>query len=97
MMINEKTLGNQKHQNEWLASFLKAFENSDLAALHELRVEIYRETIEIVKNGRYCAGNSEVALPEPTQMMSDTILYAIPGEVDVPQQEQPTVINVISV
>ena len=95
-MINEKTQGNQERQNDWLERFRAAFESSDLATLHALRVEIYRETIEIVKNGRYYAGNSEVALPEPTQMMSGTILYANPGEVDIPQQEQPTVIDVIS-
>ena len=95
-MIDEKTPGNKMRQNEWRECFRAAFESSDLTTLHALRVEIYRETIEIVKNGRYHAGDSDVVLPDPCQMMSDTILYNNPGEVDIPQQEQPTVIDVIS-
>ena len=81
--------------SDWLARFQQAYECSDIDTLHSLRMEIYRETIKIVQEGRYQAGATSVALPEPGQMMADTVLYVNPGKVDVPRQAQATLVEVV--
>ena len=83
-------------RNEWLAKFHQAYDNSDIAKLHSLRLEIYRDTIDIVKRGSYYAGKTNVILPEADTMMSETVLYADPGNVSVPKQERATIIEVIA-
>jgi uncharacterized protein (TIGR02452 family) len=79
----------------WLSEFQKAFDSGDISTLHTLRVEIYQETIAIVKHGSYMVGDACVELPDPASMMAQSVLYHDPGVVDVPKQALPTIIEVV--
>ena len=81
--------------SDWLVRFQQAYESSDIDTLHSLRMEIYRETINIAQEGSYQVGATSVALPEPGQMMADSVLYVNPGKVDVSRQAQATLVDVV--
>ena len=79
----------------WLSEFQKAFDSGDISTLHALRVEIYQETIAVVKRGSYMVGDACVELPESASMMAQSVFYQDPGVVDVPKQASPTMIEVV--
>ena len=46
----------------WLDDFQKANESGDVSTLHSLRMEIFEETVNIVKTGRYHVDGKEVVM-----------------------------------
>lgn len=80
---------------QWLSEFQDAFEHHDMWKLHELRKEIFGETIEIVRNGSYEADGKTIALPDPKDMMEQTAFYTDPGPVSVPERTEPTMVEVL--
>ena len=61
----------------WLSEFQKAFDSGDISTLHLLRIEIYQETIVVVKCGSYMVGDACVELPEPASMMAQSVFLSV--------------------
>ncbi len=81
---------------EWRENFLYAYDKGDIPTLHSLRRLIYEETLDVVARGKYTIDNIEVTLNDTPAMMKHSCLYTDPGHVDVPEQEKPTIIEVIN-
>ena len=81
--------------DNWLNEFRNANERGNVSYLHQLRYEIFEETVDVVQAGRYMAGGKEVVLPPLLPMMQGSVLYEDPGAVDMPPQTEGTIVEVI--
>ena len=80
---------------EFLKQFLPAYERGDRGTLHSLRLDIYGETIRIVRQGSYQTETGKpVSLPDPAAMMSSSQLYSTVGKLNLPEQSEPTAVEV---
>lgn len=82
-------------EQDFLAKFIPAYDQGNMAVLHELRLDIFLETAQIVKNGSYTTGDGElVALPDPSGMMNGSEMYSSIDPVVLPEQPAPVIIEV---
>ena len=82
-------------RDNWLSEFRNAYDNGNVSYLHQLRYEIFEETVDVVQTGRYTVDGKEVVLPRLLPMMQGSVLYEDPGTVDIPERSDATIVEVI--
>ena len=76
---------------EWLAEYQEAESNSDLYVMHELEIQIFLETIAIVKRGGYVSvSGKKIVFPDPSSLVKDSVLYDSKLELDDSSVQYPT-------
>ncbi len=78
-----------------LDDFQKANAAGDISTLHQLRQEIFEETVNIVKTGRYNVDGGEVVLPPLLPMMQESVMYEDPGAVEIEANSSATIVEVL--
>ena len=79
----------------FLAKFVPAHEQGDMAVLHELRRRIFEETIRIAREGAYVSADGRaVSLPDPADMMKNSRLYEAIECSQLPERPERTVVEV---
>lgn len=83
------------NEQDFLAKFIPAYEQGNMAVLHELRRNVFFETAQIVKNGSYTTDDGgQVALPDPSDMMNGSEMYCSIEPVVLPEQPAAAIIEV---
>lgn len=82
--------------HRFLAEFIPAETSDDRETLHILRRKIYEETIRIVRRGSWLTEDGKrIVLPDPAGMMTHSQLYRSVGKIDLPEQQEPTAVEVL--
>ena len=93
---NMKTLCNYTDPDDFLKKFIPAYDNGNIEILHELRLNIFEETIQIVNNGGYSTIDGDVmSLPDPAKMMENSEMYQSVKTVKLPELQQKTIVEVL--
>ena len=75
--------------------FRSAYDSGNIADLRELRIKLLADTIRISLLRCYEASGRSVTLPDPREMMSESVLYTDPGEVRIPARTENTQVSVV--
>lgn len=81
---------------EFLKEFIPAYDHGDIGTLHEIRRNIFADTMQIVKKGTYTAENgAQVSLPDPAAMMINSKMYRSVEKANLPELPQQTIVEVL--
>ncbi|MBO7329920.1 MAG: DUF1810 family protein, partial [Lentisphaeria bacterium] len=94
--LKKQQRGERMTPQEFLKKFIPAFDQGDIGILHEIRQNIFEDTMQIVKNGAYTAENgTKVSLTDISAMMKNSMLYRSIEKVNLPEQSQHTAVEVL--
>ncbi len=82
-------------KESWIKRFDLANHDGDISELHQLRKEIYAETLKVCMCGYYCVGGNEITLSDTAIMMEGSCLYQDLGATSVLSVVDKTEITVI--
>ena len=84
--LKKQQRGERMTPQEFLKKFIPAFDQGDIGTLHEIRQNIFEDTMQIVKNGAYTAENgTKVSLTDISAMMKNSMLYRSIEKVNLPE------------
>ena len=96
ILRKQQNINTYMTSQEFLKKFIPAFDQGDIRTLHEIRQNIFEDTMQIVKNGAYTAENgTKVSLTDISAMMKNSMLYRAIEKVNLPELSQQTVVEVL--